>query len=81
VMSDDAQVAANLVQPGWLLRVVSEDVMPVEEWLEVFLVLHTKLYGDDGVAVDRVWIYLSDRAKPLIYKWDDVVQVRQSVVK
>lgn len=69
-------VAANSVEPGWLLRVVSDDVMPVEEWLEVFLVLHT-LRG----VTQRVWIYLTDRAKPLIYEWEDVVQVCESVVK
>lgn len=77
----ELSVAANLVQPGWLLRVVSDDVLPSEEWLEVFLVLHTKLYGDDGVPIDRVWIYPQDRAKPLILEWDDVVHVRERVVK
>lgn len=71
-------VAANLVHPGWLLRVVSDDVLPHEEWLEVFLVLHTQRGGTLG---KRVWIYLTDRAKPLIYEWDDVVQVCESVVK
>lgn len=71
-----SSVAANLVQPGWLLRVVSDDVLPVEEWLEVFLVLETTRGSD---LSKRVWIYLSDRAKPLIYEWDDVVEVRQQV--
>jgi hypothetical protein len=78
VTSGNTQVAANLVQPGWLLRVVSEDFIPVEEWLEVFLVLHTQRGG--GLP-KRVWIYLHDRAHPLIREWDDVVEVRQSVVK
>ena len=71
-------VAANLVEPGWLLRVVSDDVLPTDEWLEVFLVLHTTRGGDQA---RRVWIYLADRAKPLIYEWEDVVEVCQSVVK
>lgn len=67
-------VAANLVQPGWLLRVVSDDVLPQEEWLEVFLVLHTQRGEPLG---KRVWIYPQDRATPLIYEWGDVVQVRK----
>lgn len=71
-------MAANRVQPGWLLRVVSDDVMPHEEWLEVFLVLHTVRGGE---LPDRVWIYLADRAKPLIFEWDDVVHARESVIK
>ena len=67
-------VAANLVEPGWLLRVVSDDVVPTEEWLEVFLVLHT--VRGNGLP-KRTWVYFTDRAKPLIYEWDDVVEVRQ----
>lgn len=67
-------VAANLVQPGWQLRVVSDDVLPREEWLEVFLVLHTQ--RGEGLS-KRVWIYPQDRAQPLIYEWDDVVTTRQ----
>ncbi len=78
MIADDTCVAANLVQPGWLLRVVSDDVLPAEEWLEVHLVLHTQRGGDQS---KRVWIYPSDRAVPLIYEWDDVVQVRESVIK
>jgi hypothetical protein len=65
-------VAANLVQPGWLLRVVSDDVLPAEEWLEVYLVLETKLG-----AQQRVWVYPQDRAVPLIYEWDELVEVRK----
>ena len=65
-------MAANLVQPGWLLRVVSDDVLPQEEWLEVFLVLETRL-GE----TKRVWIYPQDRATPIIREWDDVVEVRE----
>lgn len=77
-MTEGKHVAANLVQPGWLLQVVSDDVLPSEEWLEVFLVLHTQRGGD---LPKRVWIYLQDRAKPVIKEWDDVVQVRDDVVK
>jgi hypothetical protein len=66
--------AANLVQPGWLLRVVSDDVLPREEWLEVFLVLHTQRGGE---LTKRVWIYLQDRASPIIHEWDDVVEVQK----
>lgn len=73
----ESSVAANLVQPGWLLRVVSEDLVPVEEWLEIFLVLHTKRSD----LPDRVWIYLSDRAKPVIFEWDDVVSVETDVIR
>lgn len=73
-MTSSATVAANLVQPGWLLRVVSDDVLPAEEWLEVHFTLHTQRGGG---LTNRVWIYLSDRAKPLIYEWDDVVEVRK----
>lgn len=73
-----SSVAANLVQPGWLLRLVSDDVIPDEEWLEIFLVLETTRGGD---LPKRVWIYLTDRAEPVIKEWDDVVEVRQSVVK
>ena len=69
-------VAANLVEPGWLLRVVSDDVLPTQEWLGVFLVLHTMRGGD---LPKRVWVYLTDRAVPIIYEWDDVVEVRQQV--
>lgn len=73
---ESESVAANLVQPGWLLRVVSDDVLPQEEWLEVFLVLETQL-GE----TKRVWIYPTDRAVPLIREWDEIVQVCKSVVK
>lgn len=67
------QVAANLVEPGWQLRVVSDDaLLPREEWLEVHLVLHT--IRGEGLP-KRVWVYLADRAKPIIYEWDDVVDV------
>lgn len=71
-------VVANLVEPGWLLHVVSDDLLPREEWLEVHLVLHTMRGDNQG---KRVWVYLTDRAVPQIYEWDDVVEVRQSVVK
>lgn len=75
----NTHVAANLVEPGWLLRVVSDDALvPREEWLEVHMVLHT-VRGRD--LPKRVWIYLTDRARPLIYEWDDVVHVRERVVK
>lgn len=76
--TDITHVAANLVEPGWLLHVVSDDVLPREEWLEVHLVLHTQRGSDQS---KRVWVYPADRATPLIYEWDDVVEVRQSVVK
>lgn len=71
------RVAANLVKPGWLLRELSDDATRVE-WLEVHLVLHTVRGG--GLA-NRVWIYLADRAKPLIFEWDDVVHARESVIR
>lgn len=75
-MTPSSSVAANLVEPGWLLRVVSDDVLPAEEWLEVYMVLHTVR----GAGLPkRVWVYLQDRAKPLIYEWDDVVEVCQKV--
>lgn len=75
-MTSSVSVAANLVQPGWLLHVVSDDVLPADEWLEVYLVLHTERGGGLG---KRVWVYPQDRAVPLIYEWDDVVEVRQQV--
>ena len=67
-------VTANLVKPGWLLHVVSDDVLPADEWLEVYLVLHT---ARGAGLPNRVWVYLQDRAQPLIFEWDDVVEVRQ----
>lgn len=73
-MTSSVNVAANLVEPGWLLHVVSDDVLPTDEWLEVYLVLHTVRGGD---LPKRVWVYPQDRAQPLIYEWNDVVEVRQ----
>lgn len=75
-MTSVSSVAANLVQPGWLLHVVSDDVLPHDEWLEVYLVLHTVRGG--GLP-KRVWVYPQDRGTPLIYEWNDVVEVRQQV--
>lgn len=77
-MSSTTSVPANLVEPGWLVRVVSDDVLPTDEWLEVHSVLHT--IRGNGLP-KRVWIIFHDRAHPLIKEWDDVVQVCQSVVK
>ena len=74
--TEDKRVAVNLVQPGWLLRDLSGDATRVE-WLEIHMVLHT-LRG--GGLSKRVWIYLADRAKPLIYEWDDVVVAHASEV-
>jgi hypothetical protein len=71
-VNTETLVAANLVEPGWQLHVVSDDVLPADEWLEVYLVLHT---ARGGGLPKRVWIYPQDRAKPLIYEWDDVVEV------
>lgn len=71
--TEGTRVAANLVQPGWLLRDLSDDATHVD-WLEVHMVLHT-LRG--GGLPKRVWIYFKDRAKPLILEWDDVVHARE----
>jgi len=78
-VTDGKSVAANQVEAGWLLRVVSDDALvPSDEWLEVHMVLHT-IRG--GGLCKRVWVYLLDRGKPIIFDWDDVVDVRESVVK
>jgi hypothetical protein len=49
-------------------------VLPADEWLEVYLVLHT---ARGAGLPNRVWVYPQDRAQPLIFEWDDVVEVRQ----
>lgn len=66
-------MAANLVQAGWQLRVLSDDATQAD-WLDVHLVLHTMRGGGQS---KRVWIYLADRGTPLIYEWDDVVHARE----
>lgn len=64
---------ADLLEPGWSLRVLSDDALPRVEWLEIALVLHTQRAG----LPNRVWVYLQDRGKPLIYDTGAVVHVRK----
>jgi hypothetical protein len=72
-VTNGERVAVDLLEPGWLLRVLSDDAKPRAEWLEIALVLHTQRAG----LPNRVWVYLQDRATPLIYETGDVVHARQ----
>lgn len=72
-MTEGERVVVDLLEPGWSLRVLSDDALPRVEWLEIALVLHTQRAG----LPNRVWVYLQDRAKPLIYDTSAVVHVRK----
>lgn len=76
-MTTGERVAANLLEPGWLLRVLSDDAKPRVQWLEIALVLHTQRAG----LPNRVWVYLQDRGMPEIFDEDVVVHACRSVVK
>lgn len=76
-MTTGERVVVDLLEPGWRLRVLSEDPLRGEEWLEVALVLHTQRAG----LPNRVWVYLYDRGTPLIYDTGAVVHADTRVVK
>lgn len=76
-MSTGERVVVGDLEPGWRLRVLDEDPLRSEEWLEIALVLHTQRAG----LPNRVWVYLLDRGKPLIYDEDAVVHADSSVIK
>lgn len=76
-MINGERVAVDLLEPGWLLRVLSDDAKPRVQWLEIALVLHTQRVG----LPNRVWVYLQDRGVPEVYEAGDIVHARQSVIK
>lgn len=76
-MTTGERVVVDNLEPGWRLRVLSDDPLRGEEWLEIAFVLHTQRAG----LPDRVWVYLLDRGKPLIYEKGDVVHADKSVIK
>ena len=70
-------MAVDLLEPGWLLRVLSDDAKPHVEWLEIALVLHTQRAG----LPDRVWVYLQDRGRPVYYDKGTIVVASPRVIK
>lgn len=72
-MTTGERVAVDLLEPGWLLRVLSDDAKPRVQWLEIALVLHTQRAG----LPNRVWVYLQDRGQPQVFETGDVVHARQ----
>lgn len=76
-MTHGRRVAVDLLEPGWSLRVLADDPLRGEEWLEIALVLHTQRAG----LPNRVWVYFQDRAKPMIFDSETVVHAIESVIK